>query len=283
MSPPDDPSQDEVVAILNGMPKVSALPLVPLAEYRMLARHLPPPTSDQIQAFASHVAAAKSWYKHLPFLPPGTPFHFFVDPWAGLDRMRTRDGAILFGERTNDTFRFHYTWMTTADYHTHFGRLAFSCEAGTALYSQGGCRQEDGTEIKVVLDNNPGRASLAVPGYGEYRLPREILDAGMTDLTAVIHAQAATARVCMAALRSSDGAGAWPLESGGPEVLGRLRARCRAIDDAYRSAATAESRPRLDDVDEELDRLLAPERRRLHEQMVFAIRRVVEVLYGSGA
>ena len=281
MAPTDDPSQDEALAILGGIPKVATLPLVPLDEYRRLARHLPPPTGEQIQAFASHAAAAKSWYKHLPFLPPGVPFQFFIDPWAGMDRMRTRDGAILFGERTNDTFRFHYTWMTTADYHTRFGRLAFSCEAGTALYSQGGCRKQDGTEIKGILDNNPDRAVLAVPGYGEYRLPQEILDAGTTDVTAAIHADAATFSVCSAALGSSDAPGPWPLESGGPEVLGKLRARCRALEDAYRSAPTAESRPRLDDVDEELDRLLAPERRRQHEQMVLAIGRVVDLLYGA--
>jgi hypothetical protein len=259
MAPTDDPSQDETLAILGGIPKVATLPLVPLDEYRRLARHLPPPTGDQIRAFASHVAAAKSWYKHLPFLPPGVPLQFFIDPWAGMDRMRTRDGEIIFGERTSDTFRFHYTWMTTAD----------------------SCHKKDGAEAKGLLDNNPDRPVLAVPGYGEYRLPQEILDVGTTDVTAAIHAQTATFSVCSAALGSSDAPGPWPLESGGPEVLGKLRARCRAIEDAYRSAPSAESRPRLDDVDEELDRLLAPERRRQHEQMVLAIGRVVDLLYGA--
>ena len=279
MSPLDDPSQDEVVAILNGMPKVSALPLVPLAEYRMLARHLPPPTSDQIQAFASHVADAKSWYKHLPFLPPGTPFHFFVDPRAGLDRMRTRDGAILFGERTNDTFRFHYTWMTTADYHTHFGSpriLLRSAGRAALLANVRLLDSEDGTEIKVGRSTTTRVARrLTVPGVR--RVPAAAGDprfAGMTDLTAVIHAQAAAVPRVLSWRRSeaSDGAPrSWPrgiavgpASSGGSApAAGRSTAQHRAGSHRTESAA-----PAFDEVDEELDRLLAPERRRLHELMV---------------
>ena len=280
---PEDPSEDEVLAILREIPNVWTLPIVPLPDYRSLARRVPRPTSDQVGAFAAHVAEAKSWYKHLPFLPPGAPFHVFVDPWAGMDRIRTRDRGIVFGTRTPATPRFHYTWMTTEDYRARFGFLAFSCEVGSRLFRPAAFRIGDGPALQGIFDNNPDRAALAVPGHGEYQLPGEVHDAGRVDLTAVVHPHAASPSVCLAALRSSDEAGVWPAETGGPEIVEKLRARCREIERAWRMAPASADRPRLDDVDEVLERLLAPERRRLQGQIVLAIERVVEVLYGGGS
>jgi hypothetical protein len=283
MAAADDPSQDEVFAILNAVRPPASLPRVPLIEYRKMAGRLPPPSSEQIRAFARFVACAKSWYKHLPFLPPGAAFRFFVDPWAGMDRMRTRDGGIIFGERTRETFRFHYTWMPSAEYRERFGRLAFACESATSLYIPVSCHKDDGTDAKGLLDNNPDRAVIAVPGYGEYQLPQEVLDAGTAWLTGAIHPLTATWGACSAALARSEVPGPWPLESGGPAVLDRLRARCREIEEASRAAPTPEERPALDAVDEELNRLIAPERRRLRGEIVHAVERVVDLLYGSGA
>lgn len=282
MPPPDDMPDDEALTILKGIPDVWTLPIVPLPDYRSLARQVPRPTADQIAAFAAHVAQAKSWYKHLPFFPPGAPFHVFVDPWAGLDRVRTRDQGVIFGTRTATTPRFHYTWLTTDDYRARFGHLAFSCAEGSRLYHPIGFQIGDGPAGRGIFDNNPDRAALVVPGYGEYQLPGEIHDGGRVDLTAVIHPHAASPAVCLAALRASDEASVWPAASGGPEVVAQLRARCREIEEAYRRAASPEARPRLDEIDEELERLLAPERRRLHGEIVSALERVVEALFGSG-
>lgn len=283
MPPADGPSDDEVLAILKGIPNAWTLPIVPLPDYRSLVRQVPPPTAEQIEAFAVHVTTAKSWYKHLPFFPPGAPFHVFVDPWAGMDRIRTRDRGIVFGTRRPSTPRFHYTWMTTEDYRARFGHLAFSCEAGSRLFWPIGFQIGDGPALHGIFDNNPDRAVLVVPGHGEYQLPGEVHDAGRVDLTGVIHPVAASASACMAALRSSDETVAWPVETGGPAVLEELRARCRQIEQAHRTVPSPEDRPRLADVDGELERLLAPERRRLHAQIVLAIGRVVDVLYGAGA
>lgn len=283
MPPPGDLTDDEVLAILKGIPKVWTLPIVPLPDYRSLARQVPRPTADQIAAFAAHVAQAKSWYKHLPFFPPGAPFHVFVDPWAGMDRIRTRERGVVFGTRTPTTPRFHYTWMTTGDYRARFGHLAFSCEAGSRLYRPIGFQIGDGPALQGIFDNNPDRAALVVPGHGEYQLTGEVHDAGRVDLTAVVHPHAASPSVCIAALRSSEEAGMWPVETGGPDLVTKLRVRCREIEEAYRRAPSPEDRPRIDEIDEELDRLLAPERRRLQGEIVGATERVVALLYATGA
>lgn len=53
-------------------------PELDLAVYRDLVKDLPPPTDQQISAFAEYVSTAKSWYKHLPLSPPGRCFRFFI-------------------------------------------------------------------------------------------------------------------------------------------------------------------------------------------------------------
>lgn len=48
--------------------------------YRDLMRRTPPPTTAQIRAFADWVSDDHSWYKKLPFAPPGEAFFFYLDP-----------------------------------------------------------------------------------------------------------------------------------------------------------------------------------------------------------
>lgn len=62
---------------------------VPLARYFDLASRLPLPTHEQIEAYVKHIRKEHGWYKHLPILPPGRPFHFFLDPGAGMTRVVT--------------------------------------------------------------------------------------------------------------------------------------------------------------------------------------------------
>jgi hypothetical protein len=282
MLPSDGPSNEESLAILNSIPEMAALPCLALADYRTLAARVSPPTEDQMRDFASHVANAKSWYKHLPLRPPGVPFQFFIDPWAGLDRVRVREGGIVYGERTQHTTRFHYTWMTTQEYRSRFGFLAFSASAGSLLYLDVRCRTPDGKDLGGMLDNNPCRPSVAVPHWGEFRLPQAVLDSGTIDLTAVIHPQAAVPPVCLASLGSAEPPGSWPAESGGSTTLEKILARCRSLEAQYEREPSDENRRRLSVVDEELDQLFAPERRRLHERMVLAMRRVVAIVIGKG-
>jgi hypothetical protein len=67
--------------------------------YRQLIAPLPIPTVEQTESFAVHVAGAHSWYKHLPYEPPGIPFVVFLDPNAGRKlgsaRVTAPDGASI--------------------------------------------------------------------------------------------------------------------------------------------------------------------------------------------
>src|SRR5690349_8829634 len=111
-----------------------------MAAYAELVRPLPPPTQQQMQAFADFVSNAHSWYKHLLPLPPGVPMQFFLDPAAGLQLSVLPDGSVTAGPRAKPGF--HYSWLPTADYRERFGHLAFSRDMGTMVYlrsSQGTC------------------------------------------------------------------------------------------------------------------------------------------------
>jgi hypothetical protein len=91
------------------------------------------PTDQQIDDFVEYVATAHSWYKHLPLLPPGVPFVFYLDPNAGREwiengwRSRFRDR--LANAPAHE--RFHYTWQPTSDYVRRFGHLTYFANAGT--------------------------------------------------------------------------------------------------------------------------------------------------------
>jgi hypothetical protein len=61
-----------------------------LSNYRGYVGELPRPSEGQIEGYVQFVSQAHSWYKHLPLLPPGQPFHSFVDPFSGYDRIIQR-------------------------------------------------------------------------------------------------------------------------------------------------------------------------------------------------
>jgi hypothetical protein len=58
-----------------------------------MMKSLPVPTSEQTARFADHVTDNHSWYKHLPFFPPGASFVFFPNPHAGRG-VRSEDGRL---------------------------------------------------------------------------------------------------------------------------------------------------------------------------------------------
>ncbi len=279
-SPPEPPSSDVIGEILGGRQEVSALPVLSLGEYRRVVEAILPPTGQQIEDFASFVSEAKSWYKHLPLLPPGQPFWFFIDPWAGLDRILEQHGQVVYVNRTSDTPQFHYTWMTTEDYRSRFGRLAFACAAGTELFLPVSARLEDNREIYGVLANNPSRASVHMTEETECRLPPEALDAGTTWVTGVIHKLTARPWVWLRFLAEKADSVRWPEETGGSETIRKIIVRCHKIQKEATQSGTAEGNQRLDAIDEELTTLLAPERRRLQEEMIVAMNRIVTLLYG---
>jgi hypothetical protein len=270
MAAPEPPSQSDISEILASRREESALPVLTLREYRSLVEDIAPPNARQIEDFAVFVSEAKSWYKHLPLLPTGEPFTFFIDPWAGLDRILERDGRVVYVNRTSQTPKFHYTWMTTEEYRSRFGRLAFACAAGTQLFMPVSLRLQDNREVRGVLDNNPCRASIHATEEMECRMPSEALEAGTTRITGVVHKLAASPWVWSGVLRMDANDLPWPEETGGSETIRRIALRCRML----------EKEDRLNTTDEELSGLIEPEQRRLQEEMVLAMKRVVQVLYG---
>ena len=152
-----------------------------MRESRYLAevRQLPRPTAEQIDRFVEYVSAAHSWYKHLPLVPPGVPFFFFLDPNAGRDWVLTDTGGA-FRDRTSDTpphERFHYTWQPTAEYRERFGHLQYFTNAGTSFLLP----VRDG-----VLDTSQ-LACIRTSDGQWLELPESVRDVGAVPLTAVIH------------------------------------------------------------------------------------------------
>ena len=281
--PRDGPSDDKVTEILRTRPEVGTLPGLDLGDYRHLLQHVTRPTEQQIRDFATYVAGARSWYRHLPLSPPGVPFYFFVDPCAGLDRILLRNGRAVYLNRTNESPRFHYSWMTTEEYRSRFGRLAFACAAGAEMFLPISCRLQNGREIDGVFANTPCRLSVHVTEEHEFRLPQEVLNAGAVGITAVVHRLTSVSGVLLFHIGKDAGPLSWPEETGGAAIAQQIMHRCRQIEAQRRQRAQGEGTGATDKTDEELDRLLAPERQRLLEAMVTAIRRVVELVCGAAA
>jgi len=153
-------------------------PTLELGAYVSLVRVLPKPTSEQMATFADHLSRAHSWYKHLPWFPPGQRFQVFLDPAAGMQRTVTRSGEICYSKR--DKQGHHYSWIPTEQYLSNFGHLAFAQSAGTSvsLISTDGTRKVPSDDEALVY--NPQREQLCRP-------PQEILDAGAAFVSGIIH------------------------------------------------------------------------------------------------
>lgn len=78
------------------------------------------PTHEQTRAFAEHVADNHSWYKHLPFFPPGAGLVFFLNPHAGRGVEPAGGGFTLIDLDRGDYFR-HHSSLATAAYRERFG------------------------------------------------------------------------------------------------------------------------------------------------------------------
>jgi hypothetical protein len=88
--------------------------------YARLIAALPLPTLQQTAAFAEHVANNHSWYKHLPFFPPGATFTFFLAPHAGEAVEGIGDQFTTRPLDASRTLR-HHSGLATAKYRERFG------------------------------------------------------------------------------------------------------------------------------------------------------------------
>ncbi|MBT4823482.1 MAG: hypothetical protein HON70_47710 [Lentisphaerae bacterium] len=145
-----------------------------MQEYLDLVQSWERPTQTQIETFIGFVSVAHSWYKHLPLHPPGVPFHFFPDPWAGCDIVVLPRGRVGARERVGDK-GFHYTWMPTTEYRQKFGCLNYHARAGSSFLLGDG----------VVVNPRPPSPTLYT-SRGPAALPESLLEAGSVSCTGVI-------------------------------------------------------------------------------------------------
>jgi hypothetical protein len=253
-----------------GITAAELLPLT-LGQYVDLLSGVPLPTQQQKQNFVEYVSHAHSWYKHLPLFLPGAPFYFFLDKYAGCDRLVSRDGKAVLRERTEQGF--HYSDYCTAKYRDLFGHLAYCCGYGNKV---------------IPLSKGPmvfPRDDLAaVPGDDAqlYRLPSEVLEAGVTQLTAVIHTHSAFNPLWLRHGPKDPQEIDWPQESGGRLALEKILSRSeKVLRDPRAMEPLRINLPatgRLSSVDTILYELLTPERNRQYGEMMKAMDRVCELI-----
>lgn len=113
-------------------------------------RVLPLPTPEQTTRFADHVAANHSWYKHLPFFPPGASFVLFPNPHAGRG-VRTVGGRYAVFDIDRGDYFAHHSRLTTTEYRAAFGHWDYWVdenprvphpEPGPWLHSPDGTRRD---------------------------------------------------------------------------------------------------------------------------------------------
>ena len=78
-----------------------------LDKYNELLSNTPSPSEQQIENFIEYVFNAHSWYKHIPLFPPGVDFCFYLDPNAGRDIIRYKNGKIGVVDVTDEDEFFH--------------------------------------------------------------------------------------------------------------------------------------------------------------------------------
>ena len=105
-------------------------------EYFDLISSLPLPTPKQTAHFADHVVTNHSWYKHLPFYPPGRRFVFFLNPHAGHGVETRGDGSVSIFELERGDYFVHHSRLSTAEYQDRFGHWEYSVgDAPPWIYS----------------------------------------------------------------------------------------------------------------------------------------------------
>ena len=152
--------------------------------YTVLVQTLPEPTEEQAREFARFVTGAHSWYKHLA-RTTDAPVVFFLDPNAGRDRVHVSPGESTYVDRTDESRRFHYTWMTTEAYRRRFGHWTYHADRAPGF----GYRGKDG----MVDTTGLGRGILSVRA-GVLDVPEELVRAGTAMVNALMFRRHFSAR-----------------------------------------------------------------------------------------
>jgi hypothetical protein len=244
-------------------------PKMGLSHYLEIASRLPIPTYEQIDAFAAHIRYAHSWYKHLPILPPGRAFHFFLDPGAGMTRVVREDRQFGVQQRSDEE-RYHHAWFSTEETRARFGYLAYA-----VLHPRTNAQDHD---FPSLLDPDLGI---------DVHLPDEVIAVGRTEVSGLIHPLGTDHRLIL--LESRNRVPLWPIQSGGQQQAEAILARCRALVEQATPLEPAPAEVALDNAtlwalnysDWTLYQLLAPERQRQLEGMVDAAVRAIKFVHGT--
>ncbi len=244
-----------------------------MQEYVDLLSGLPIPSVEQINNFANYVSGAHSWYKHLPTVPPGSSFFFYLDPGAGFSQILRRNGHIDFQERKGKGF--HYSDLPTSEYRDRFGYLAYICLEGTtvSLNSNNG-------DSTVQPDKNFGiRTTL-----GQLvQLPVEIIRTGQSFITAAVY-NASNIHILIFRMQlereNEIKRNTWQAMDAGSIAVDKILNRVDRLNEE-RLATNNESQPetyKLGSMDSELAELLTEERRRQLALMTSAMKNVIALI-----
>jgi len=241
-------------------------PSLAMEAYRKTAGALPIPSEKQIAGFVDFVSSAHSWYKHLPLVPPGVPFHFFLNPYVACDMRLLPCGEIEYRKRRKNGF--HYSEWPTGRYLEECGHLDYRCFGHTA-------------PIVMLIKGAPTEENIQAQLQGEaakekrsFQVPEEILRAGTVNLTGIIHERASYP---FAWLLAESWAGFakpdWPSETGGKATFISILEAAHRSKDLGREQAESTHR--------EMEALINPERQRLKRLMRDTVAKVLELVYGK--
>ncbi len=130
-------------------------------------KSLPVPTMEQTARFAEHVADNHSWYKHLPFFPPGASFVFFPNPHAGRGVRAEGERFVVYDVERGNYFD-HHSWLSTVEYLAQFGHWDYwvddnprvlNPQPGPWLYSA------DGSHGELLPDDLKGQWSCRLTAF----------------------------------------------------------------------------------------------------------------------
>jgi hypothetical protein len=233
-----------------------------------------------MQQFAVFVSNAHSWYRDLPYLPPGLPFYFFLDPAAGMQLAVSAQDSVDAIHRSERGV--HYSWLPTAEYRDRFGYLAYSRITGTNFSSL----SDDGTWL---ISSDIGSRIYDPTLHRLFQLPTQVRRVGRAFVSAVAHTGGTDYRSWLGMVRMNTPLD-WPEESGGVEAVTKILDRCRVLerDPSRKEYVKPEAVDPNEDlsasfVDFPLFQLLGPERQRQRAGMVAAMKRVVELVDTSAA
>ena len=256
----------------------SHLPRLNLTEYRALVGALPPPNYDQIEAFTAYVAESHSWYKHLPLWPPGLPFLFFINPYAGLDCIVNSNDETTYFPRTKDNLHYHYSWITTKTYRARYGWLDCTCDAGSGVMLPV-TAQQDGKQaavpaisiykdffrlIRVTFQKNPFKNHTPTRTH----LPPELIEAGTVNVAGLIHTRTDEPWPWLILLKRKNN----DPNKKYPPLLREILNRCEYLHKQNKY---------LNEPDQVLHDLVELERVRQKAEIISAIQAVIELIYSN--